>query len=90
MGNWPIHLIPYPIDINNWKPINKILAKNILGINKNKKVILENSLTTIDQKGVLTKISAGEAIITNNYNNFIFTKKVKITKKRFVLGTLEF
>ena len=40
MGNWPIHLIPYPIDINNWKPINKILAKNILGINKNKKVIL--------------------------------------------------
>ena len=27
MGNWPIHLIPYPIDINNWKPINKTLAK---------------------------------------------------------------
>ena len=29
---------------------------------KEKKVILENSLTTIDQKGVLTKISAGNAM----------------------------
>ena len=56
---------------------------------KEMKVILENSLTTIDQKGVLTKISAGEAIITNNYNDFIFTKKVKITKKsrKFTLKT---
>ena len=48
---------------------------------KDKKIILENSLTTIDQKGVLTKISAGNAIITNDYNDFIFSNKVKITKK---------
>ena len=48
---------------------------------KEKKVILENSLTTIDQKGILTKISAGNAIITNDYNDFIFSDKVKITKK---------
>ena len=56
---------------------------------KEKKVILENSLTTIDQKGVITKISAGKAIITNNYNDFIFSKKVKITKKsrKFTLKT---
>ena len=56
---------------------------------KEMKVILENSLTTIDQRGVLTKISAGEAIITNNYNDFIFSKKVKITKKsrKFTLKT---
>ena len=40
MKNWPIHLIPYPIDIKEWKPINKSQAKNILGINNNKKVIL--------------------------------------------------
>ena len=49
---------------------------------KEKKVILENSLTTIDQKGVLTKISAGNAIITNNYDDFIFSNNVKITKKK--------
>lgn len=40
MKNWPIHLIPYPIDINNWKPINKLSAKKILGINSSKKIIL--------------------------------------------------
>ena len=33
---------------------------------------LENSYTTIDQKGILTNISAGHAIITNNYENFNF------------------
>ena len=56
---------------------------------KKKKVILENSLTTIDQKGVITKISAGNAIITNDYNDFIFSNKVKITKKsrKFTLTT---
>ncbi len=56
---------------------------------KEKKVILENSLTTIDQKGILTKISAGNAIITNDYNDFIFSNKVKITKKtrKFTLTT---
>ena len=56
---------------------------------KEKKIILENSLTTIDQKGVLTKISAGNAIISNDYNDFIFSNKVKITKKtrKFTLTT---
>ena len=58
-------------------------------VSKKKKVILENSLTTIDQKGVLTRISAGNAIITNDYNDFIFSDKVKITKKtrKFTLTT---
>ncbi len=56
---------------------------------KEKKIILENSLTTIDQKGIITKISAGNAIITNDYNDFIFSNKVKITKKtrKFTLIT---
>ena len=56
---------------------------------KEKKIILENSLTTIDQKGILTKISAGNAIITNDYNDFIFSNKVKIIKKtrKFTLIT---
>tara|TARA_B100000963_G_scaffold256023_1_gene224609 strand:- start:17 stop:592 length:576 start_codon:yes stop_codon:yes gene_type:complete len=56
---------------------------------KQKKVILENSLTRIDQKGVITRIYAGKAIITNNYNEFSFSNKVKITKKtrKFILKT---
>ena len=53
------------------------------------KVILENSLTTINQKGVLTKIFAGHAIVSNNYENFDFSNNVKITKKtrKFTLET---
>ncbi len=56
---------------------------------KEKKIILENSLTTINQKGIITNISAGNAIITNDYNDFIFSNKVKITKKtrKFTLIT---
>ncbi len=54
-----------------------------------KKIILENSLTTINQKGILTIISAGHAILSNNYDNFDFSNKVKITKelRKFVLKT---
>jgi len=67
-----------------------IIADSLKEIESNEnKVILENSLTTIDQKGVLTNISAGNAIITNNYDDFIFSNKVKITKKtrNFTLKT---
>ena len=45
------------------------------------KVILENSLTTIDKNGILTKIVAGHAIVSNNYENFDFSNKVKNHKK---------
>jgi LPS export ABC transporter protein LptC len=53
------------------------------------KVILENSLTTINKNGILTKIVAGHAIVSNNYENFNFSEKVKIIKKsrNFVLET---
>ena len=57
--------------------------------NEDDTVILENSLTTINQKGILTKIYAGHAIVSNNYENFDFSNKVKITKKsrKFKLET---
>ena len=57
--------------------------------NEANKVILENSLTTIDTNGILTKILAGHAIVSNNYEEFNFSNKVKIIKKarNFVLET---
>ena len=67
-----------------------IVAETLVESNsEDKKVILENSLTTIDQKGIFTIISAGHAIISNNYDNFDFSDKVKITKKlrKFILKT---
>ena len=56
---------------------------------ENNKIILENSLTTINKDGILTKIVAGHAIVSNNYENFNFSEKVKIIKKsrNFVLET---
>ena len=67
-----------------------IIAETLIESNsEDKKVILENSLTTIDQKGIFTNISAGHAIISNNYDNFDFSDKVQITKKlrKFILKT---
>ena len=56
---------------------------------ESKKVELENSITTINKNGVITNISAGFAIISNNYEDFDLSKKVKITKKarNFILKT---
>ncbi|MFL2830158.1 MAG: LPS export ABC transporter periplasmic protein LptC, partial [Candidatus Puniceispirillales bacterium] len=67
-----------------------IVAESLVESNSDdKEVILQNSLTTIEQNGVFTYISAGHAIISNNYDNFDFSDKVKITKKirKFILKT---
>ena len=48
---------------------------------KGKKVELENSITTISKNGIIINISAGFAIISNNYENFDLSKKVKNNKK---------
>ena len=57
--------------------------------NEDNKVILENALTTINQNGILTNIYAGHAIVSNDYENFDFSNKVKVTKKsrKFILET---
>ena len=56
---------------------------------ENKKVELENSITTINKDGIITNITAGHAIISNNYEDFNLSKKVLITKKskNFILKT---
>ena len=56
---------------------------------KNKKIELENAVTTINKNGIITNISAGHAIISNNYEDFDLSKKVLITKKarNFILKT---
>ncbi len=67
-----------------------IIAESLVESNSvDKKVFLENSLTTIDQNGIFTNIYAGYAILSNNYDNFDFSDNVKITKKtrKFVLKT---
>ena len=60
-----------------------IVAESLLEKNSlDKKVVLENSLTTIEQNGIVTNIKAGYAIISNNYDDFEYSDNVKIIKKK--------
>ena len=40
MKNWPIETIPHPIDILNWRPIEKNLSRNELNLPQNLKLIV--------------------------------------------------
>lgn len=40
MRDWPIHLVPYPIDIENWKPVEQRLARELLGLPGNVPLLL--------------------------------------------------
>lgn len=44
MSNWPVKVIPNPIDINQWKPMNQKTARNKLRLNENAKLILFGAL----------------------------------------------
>lgn len=40
MGDWPIDLVPYPIDIDRWSPLEKKLARDLLGLPKDVPLLL--------------------------------------------------
>lgn len=40
MATWPVSVIPNAIDTDNWKPINKASAREILGLSENYPVLL--------------------------------------------------
>ena len=67
----------------------KIVADELIENLKNKTIKLKNTVTTIDQKGKITQIIAGVALINENYEDYKLSKEVKIIKKNknFVLKT---
>ena len=44
MRNWDISIIPYPIDLKKWSPIEPLQARNILNLSIDKKYILFGAL----------------------------------------------
>ena len=44
MRNFDISVIPYPIDLNKWSPVEPLHARNILNLNPEKKYILFGAL----------------------------------------------
>ena len=67
----------------------KIIAEELSENLKNKTIKLKNSVTTIDQKGKITQIIAGVALINKNYDDYKLSKEVKIINKNknFILKT---
>lgn len=40
LADWPVHVIPNPIDLNQWKPLDRGLARQILGLPLNRRLVL--------------------------------------------------
>lgn len=51
MRNWPVTIIPNPIDKNRWRPIDKTIARDLLGLPKNISLIFFDNSASSFQKG---------------------------------------
>ncbi len=53
MGDWPIRVIPYAIDLNVWAPVNKAQARKLLGLPPDSLLVLFGAIggTTDPRKG---------------------------------------
>ena len=54
MKDWDINIIPHPIDLNKWSPVEKKIARKILNLKANKVYILFNAfgVTSDPRKGI--------------------------------------
>jgi glycosyltransferase involved in cell wall biosynthesis len=68
LQNKPIYLIPNPIDVSVYKPIDKNTARRILNIPENKKIILFGAINPLkdDNKGSQLLLAALYKIVNNN------------------------
>jgi glycosyltransferase involved in cell wall biosynthesis len=44
MADWPVEAIPYPIDANTWTPVDKQVARDLLGISERAPVVLVGAM----------------------------------------------
>ncbi len=70
MGNWPVDIIPYPIDHNFWSPIDKKLSRKNLNLRNDVKLLLFGAMGGIQdpRKGFDLLISALKNIKGNISN----------------------
>ena len=50
MKEWPVHVIPNPIDTDFWKPLDKRVSREMLNLPQNKKLILFGSFGGTEDK----------------------------------------
>ena len=78
MQNWPIHVVPTPLDCTIWKPLNSAFSKQALGLDPDNNFILFGALGGLEdpRKGgdllveALSKLSSFFA--NKNYSLLIF------------------
>ena len=75
MHNWPVSVIPTPIDIINWKPLDKIVARKKLNLPINVPLILFGADSDLNdrRKGFDLLLSALKNLKKNSY-----TKKIEL------------
>ncbi len=69
LGNKPIINLPNPIDTNIYKPISKTIARDLLGLDSEKKIITFGAIqaTSIDRKGY-PQLKGALKILKNKIN----------------------
>lgn len=50
MGSWPISVIPNPIDVFKWRPINKRIARNILGLSESAPIVIFGAIDGVKDR----------------------------------------
>ena len=79
MSDWPIHLIPYPINLKEWFPVEKIVAREILRIPVNKKIILFGAINgTRDIRKGSIFLEKALSHLNESYKNPSIKKNIKI------------
>ena len=49
--DWPITVIPFPLDLETWSPVDSMQATNLMGLPKDKKIVLFGAIKgTIDSR----------------------------------------
>jgi len=74
LGNKDISVIPYGIDTTVYKPVPKLLARNLLNIDSDKKIVLFGALriATEPRKGFNQLAASFEFLTSNNIELVIF------------------
>lgn len=50
MCDWPVRVIPYPIDVERWKPVNRLNARKNLSLPNNVPIILFGAISGVADK----------------------------------------
>ncbi len=50
MANWPVTLIPLPIDTEVWRPIDKVLARELLGLHVDRRLIVFSAASGVHDR----------------------------------------